>query len=47
MKNRINGHELGLEVLRGKGPSLLLIHGLGLDRSIWREMAENISAATR
>lgn len=40
MKNRINGHKLGFEVLRGKGPSLLLIHGLGLDRSIWREMAE-------
>ncbi len=40
MKNRIKGHEIGFEVLRGKGPSLLLIHGLGLDRSIWREMAE-------
>jgi pimeloyl-ACP methyl ester carboxylesterase len=36
MKARINGHELGFEVLGGRGPSLLLLHGLGLNRTIWQ-----------
>lgn len=41
MKARINGHELGIEILAGRGPSLMLLHGLGLDRSIWKKMAED------
>lgn len=40
MKLRINGFELGYEVLHGAGPALLLIHGFGLDRSIWRGVAK-------
>jgi len=34
----INGIHLGYDAIGGSGPPLVLIHGFGLDRSIWREM---------
>lgn len=36
MKAYINGTELGFEVFGETGIPLVLIHGFGLDRSIWR-----------
>jgi len=38
MKAVINGTELGFEVLGEAGIPLVLIHGFGLDRTIWRNM---------
>jgi pimeloyl-ACP methyl ester carboxylesterase len=38
MKAVINGLNLGYDVFGQSGPPLVLIHGFGLDRSIWREM---------
>lgn len=38
MKADINGTHIGYEVLGNTGLPLVLIHGFGLDRSIWRKM---------
>ena len=38
MKADINGTQIGYEVLGNTGLPLVLIHGFGLDRSIWRKM---------
>ncbi len=39
MKAKINGIQMGFES-HGEGPALVLIHGFGLNRSIWVEMVE-------
>ena len=38
MKADINGTHIGYEVLGNTGLPLVLIHGFGLDRNIWRNM---------
>jgi pimeloyl-ACP methyl ester carboxylesterase len=47
MKSRINGITLAYDLLGEAGPPLVLIHGFGLDRGIWRDMAENYLADYR
>ena len=39
MKTEINGIQIAFEVLGRTGYSLVLIHGFGLNRSIWKPMA--------
>lgn len=39
MKIRINGIRIGYDILGADGYPIVLIHGLGLDRTIWFEMA--------
>lgn len=39
MKVQVNGIKLGYDVLGEDGYPIVLIHGLGLDRTIWKEMA--------
>jgi pimeloyl-ACP methyl ester carboxylesterase len=41
MKTKINGIEVAFEVTGKNSPPLLLMHGFGLDRSIWHELVEN------
>lgn len=39
MIGRINGIRLGYEVWGASGPCIVLIHGFGMDRTIWRDLA--------
>jgi pimeloyl-ACP methyl ester carboxylesterase len=41
MKAEINGIQMGFEIIGGTGLPIVLIHGFGLNRSIWKAMAEN------
>lgn len=41
MKAEINGIQMGFEIIGGMGLPIVLIHGFGLNRSIWKAMAEN------
>lgn len=47
MKTTINGIELGYEILGQTGQPIVLIHGFGLDRSIWRDVASRYLANHR
>jgi len=47
MKYRINGTTLACDQLGESGPPLVLIHGFGLNRSIWSEMASAYLPAAR
>jgi pimeloyl-ACP methyl ester carboxylesterase len=40
MNAKINGIKLGFDVTGQNSPALLLMHGFGLDRSIWYELVE-------
>ena len=40
MKRQANGIQIGYDILGKAGHPIVLIHGLGLDRMIWLEMAE-------
>lgn len=40
MKTKINGIQMGYEISGETGQPILLIHGFGLNRSIWKEMAD-------
>ncbi len=42
MKARTNGIEMYYEVL-GEGKPIVLLHGLGLDHSIWKEVVNAYS----
>jgi pimeloyl-ACP methyl ester carboxylesterase len=44
MKSRINGITLAYDLLGEAGPPLVLIHGFGLNRGIWRDMATHYLA---
>ena len=39
MKTKINGIELGYDITGQQGQPIVLIHGLGLNRTIWYEVA--------
>jgi len=41
MKAEINGIQMGYEVIWGTGLPIMLIHGFGLNRSIWKELAKD------
>ena len=41
MKAKINGIELAFDLIDGHPPAPLLLHGFGLNRTIWRELIEN------
>lgn len=41
MKTKVNGFVLAYELMGKNSPLLLLMHGFGLDRSIWHELVEN------
>lgn len=47
MKTTINGIELGYEILGQTGQTIVLIHGFGLDHSIWRNVASRYLANHR
>lgn len=47
MKSRINGIDLAYELLGEEGLPLVLIHGFGLNRGIWRDMATHYLADYR
>jgi len=47
MKVTINGIEMGYEILGQTGQPIVLIHGFGLDRSIWRDVAKRYLANHR
>ena len=47
MKTTFNGLELGYEIFGQTGQPIVLIHGFGLDRSIWRDMASRYLANHR
>lgn len=40
MKAKINGIRMGYDDIGAEGPPIVLIHGFGLNRTIWKEMAE-------
>lgn len=40
MKVTINGIQLACEGWEGKAPAIVLLHGFGLNRSVWREIAK-------
>ncbi len=40
MKIEVNGMQLAYETREGVGPPIVLVHGFGLDRSIWRLSAD-------
>lgn len=41
MKTKVNGIELTYKLTGNKAPPLLLMHGFGLDRTIWYELVDN------
>jgi len=45
MKAEINGIQMGFEIIGETGLPIVLIHGFGLNRSIWKAMAENYLSA--
>lgn len=38
MKTKVNGIQLAYDINGNKAPAILLIHGFGLDRSIWMDL---------
>jgi len=40
MKAKINDIQMGYDDIGDEGPPIVLIHGFGLDREIWKEMAK-------
>ena len=41
MKAKINGIQMGYDVIGDEGTPIVLIHGFGLNREIWKKMAES------
>lgn len=47
MKVKINGIQMGYDDIGHEGPTIVLIHGFGLNRNIWRELAETYLSPQR